>query len=197
MNAYDRIHTLDFIIWKGWPANPLNLFALAIQIGTDEASHVSIAHKVNDRVSHFEAIASGFRQNAFNINDRGLLCIRRLNWDALFERAAVETAQIRMLARMYKMCDERNGYGYGNILAAAAKILFRYKTPNRQPILDRDDSTICSEAASRIVRLEGLPGVKAKFENAITGNNLADAWVWPVHFLKSENLITIWQKGES
>lgn len=195
MDIYNQINTLDFLIWKGWPAKPLNLFALAIQIGTGDASHVSIAHKEEStgRVSHFEAVASGFRQNAFTIHDRGLICIRRLKFDELFEPDAIMAAKLRMLGRMYQMCDERMGYGYGNILAAAAKIALRYKTPNRQPIFDGLGSTMCSEAASRIVRLCDFTAVRVPFENAVTGNDMADAWVWPVHFLTSEYMTTIYE----
>jgi len=187
-NLESRIQTLDFILWKGWPANPLNLFAGAIQLATRGPSHVSIAHRAGARLTHFEAVARGFVQNPFSLRKRGILCIMRLDWEKLFESDALGRAQEIMIYRMYEMADEEWDYGWGNIISATTKILFRYSTPTRKPLLDDSDSVICSEAASRVANLKGLPGVRVPYENAITASNMRDAWVWPAHFLKSPNL---------
>jgi len=197
MIEYEKIETLDFFEWRGWPANPLNLFGLAIQTATGGPSHISIAENgPTGEVTQFEAVRSGFEENAFNVHDRGLVAVRRLDFAKLFEPWAVERAKMVMLRRMYGMRHERKGYGWGNIAAATAKILFRYKTPNRSPILDEKDSTICSEAGAHVAWLEDLPGVKVGYKNAITGDDMPPAWVWPVHYKKSRNLITIWEKGK-
>jgi hypothetical protein len=191
-NLYDQIETLDFFTWKRWPREPWNVLAFTIQTATKGPCHLSIAHRQGKRITQFEAVTQGFEQNAFNVKDKALVGIYRLDWFKLFEPWAVPLAQAEMIERMYRMCDEGWGYEFSGLAVAASMILGLGRPIESKPIFDDKKATICSAAGSRIARLKGLQGVKVPYENAITGDSRHDERVWPVHFSKSPNLRRIY-----